>query len=83
VTRLTDLRHAPEAIDRVLAENEPVKRGAWRTESVDSHVAHAVAHLQVWRGEWRLEDVEHALVRVALAAEMLLREADATAEPAR
>jgi len=70
-TSLADLGHALGTIDRVLAENAPKHGDRWRRETVYSHVAHAVAHLDVWRAERSSEDLEHALVRVAMAVQLL------------
>lgn len=72
MTTLADLRHALAAIDRVLAENEPRHRGAWRRQSAYIHVAHARAHCDVWTETRQREDLEHALVRLLMAVELAL-----------
>ncbi len=72
---LDDLAHALAIIARVVAENTPKHGDRWRREPVANHVAHAVAHLDAWRAERSSEDLEHALVRVAMAVELIARTA--------
>lgn len=73
-TMLDDLRHALEAVDRVLAENEPKHHGRWRHQSGAEHVRHALDHLCAWRDGDRSEDhLGHGATRCLMAVECLLR----------
>jgi hypothetical protein len=70
-TSLRDFPGALATIAHVLKQNRH-RGAAWRHETVFSHTRHAVAHLDSWREQRATEDLEHALVRVAMAVELAL-----------
>jgi len=79
-TKLGDLTRALDRVAEVLAAGSSVPGSGWRCQSVYSHVAHALAHLQVWMAERSVDNLDHALVRAAMALELTLR---ATADGVR
>ena len=68
---LTDFRAALEAVERVLAENEPIHRSRWRTQTIAEHVRHAVVHLASWQaGDVTEPHLGHAATRLLFALQL-------------